>query len=215
MGCKRLVMSPGFYEAIQQPRTALVTERIERVEPNGIRTIDGTLHELDLLVLATGFTVDAYIRPVALFGRGGRSLDEVWAERPVAYHSIAVPDMPNFFMLEGPFSPIGNLSVILISEWQADYVMRCIEIIRRDNVAISPTEQATAEIIKRYRDEARHTVWARDVGGCQSWYQDDEGVPMIYPFTPHDFRDETSADPNLADFLVEDLHETASDAAAQ
>ena len=33
--CKRLIMSPDFYEAIQKPNAELVTEGIERVEPRG------------------------------------------------------------------------------------------------------------------------------------------------------------------------------------
>ena len=63
---------------------------------------DGTLHELDVLVLATGFRADSFIRPAVVTGRGGRSLDEFWATRPTAHYAIAMPDFPNFFMLNGP-----------------------------------------------------------------------------------------------------------------
>ena len=202
-GCKRLVMSPNFYEAVQRPNTDVVTAKIDRIEPDGLRTADGRLHPLDVIILATGFDPNAFLRPVKLYGRNGRSLDDVWAERPVAYHSMAVPDMPNFFMLEGPFSPIGNLSVVLISEWQADYVMRCVELARRERVALSPTPEATDVLMKRYRAAAKDTIWA--TGGCQSWYQDEEGVPIIYPFSPDDFRAETNGEPNRADFVIDDL----------
>ena len=30
-GCKRLIISPNFYDAIQRPNARLVTERIDRV----------------------------------------------------------------------------------------------------------------------------------------------------------------------------------------
>src|SRR5262249_40061993 len=69
--CKRLVISPDFYEAIQHPNAELVTSPIERVEPKGVRTADGRLHELDTLVLATGFRADRFMRPTRIFGRGG------------------------------------------------------------------------------------------------------------------------------------------------
>ena len=46
--CKRLVISEDFYEAIQRPNAELVTEGIERIEKNGIRTRDGRIHELFL-----------------------------------------------------------------------------------------------------------------------------------------------------------------------
>src|SRR4029077_1568926 len=49
--CKRLIVSDGFYEAIQRPTATVVTEGIERIEAAGVRTLDGVLHELDVLVL--------------------------------------------------------------------------------------------------------------------------------------------------------------------
>ena len=55
-----------------------------------------------MLVLATGFRVDRFVRPMAVLGRDGVALDDVWAEGPFAYMAIAVPDFPNFFMLNGP-----------------------------------------------------------------------------------------------------------------
>ncbi len=66
--CKRLIISPNFYDAIQQPNAELVTDGIERIEPAGVRTRDGRLHELDVLVLATGFKADAFMRPDAHLG---------------------------------------------------------------------------------------------------------------------------------------------------
>ena len=55
--CKRLIMSENFYDAIQRPNAKLVTERIERIEKSGVRTSEGKLHELDVLIFATGFRV--------------------------------------------------------------------------------------------------------------------------------------------------------------
>ena len=83
--CKRLVISPNFYEAIQAPNAELVTEAIERFEPSGIRTRDGRLHELDVVVLATGFKAHAFMRPMRVVGRGGVTLEQAWARRPAAY----------------------------------------------------------------------------------------------------------------------------------
>ena len=73
--CKRLVMSADFYRAVQQPSVEVVTEGIERVEKSGVRTRDGRLHELDVLVLATGFRVDRFLRPIRVIGRDGLDLD--------------------------------------------------------------------------------------------------------------------------------------------
>src|SRR5262245_47303848 len=95
--CKRLIMHDSFYEAIQRPNARLVTEPIERVEPAGVRTKDGRLHELDVLVLATGFRVDSFVRPMTIIGRDGVTLDDVWRNGPFAYLAIGVPGFPNLF----------------------------------------------------------------------------------------------------------------------
>ncbi|HEX7857337.1 MAG TPA: NAD(P)/FAD-dependent oxidoreductase, partial [Sphingobium sp.] len=85
VGCKRLVFSDGFYEAVQRPSVDIVTDGIDHVVPKGVVTKDGTLHELDILVYATGFDAHAYLRPMKLTGENGISLDTVWRDLPLTY----------------------------------------------------------------------------------------------------------------------------------
>jgi cation diffusion facilitator CzcD-associated flavoprotein CzcO len=197
--CKRLVMSAGFYPAMQRPNVGLVTEPIERVEPRGIVTRDGRLHEIDVLVLATGFDAHAYMRPMGLVGQSGRTLEEAWEDGPRAYRTVALPGFPNFFMLMGPHSPIGNQSLVAVAETQADYVLRWIEEIRRGRVAsAAPTPDATA----RFNDDMRRampgTIWTT---GCNSWYLGADGVPELWPWTPARHR-AMLREPDRADFVL-------------
>ena len=127
--CKRLIMSDTFYPAMQKPNVALVTDGIDRIEAGGVRTNDGVLHELDVLVMATGFDGHAFLRPMEVVGESGRRLDDAWAQANEAYRSVAVPGFPNFFMLVGPNSPIGNFSVIMISEIQLDYILQLVDLV--------------------------------------------------------------------------------------
>ena len=138
VGCKRLVFSGDYYEAVQHPNVDVVVDPIDHIEPRGIVTKDGTLHELDVLAFATGFDAHAYLRPMQLTGEDGITLDQVWADLPVSYRSMAIPHMPNFLMLNGPYSPGGTASVVGIVEAQADYVMQLIERIAAGGVAIAP-----------------------------------------------------------------------------
>ncbi len=189
--CKRLIVSDGFYRAIQQPQAELVTEKIVAVEPAGVRTADGRLHQLDVLVLATGFQVDAFVRPMEVVGRDGRRLDEAWADRPVAYLSVAVPGFPNFFLLNGPNGPVGNFSLIGVAELQLGYVRTLLDRIRRgDCRQISATDQALARFEADRLAASSHTVWA---SGCRSWYLDDRGVPSVWPWPFQRFRQEMAA----------------------
>jgi cation diffusion facilitator CzcD-associated flavoprotein CzcO len=195
--CKRLVVSPTFYEAIQAPNAELVTEAIEQIEPNGVRTSDGVLHELDVLVLATGFKVNAFTRPITVIGRNGTNLDELWAARPLAYLSISVPEFPNFFMLNGPNGPVGNFSLIEVAELQFTYVMQLIERLRSAEFReISATAEAMHAFEAQRVAATQSTIW---VTGCRSWYLDDRGIPASWPFSFDRFRAEMAA-PRLEAF---------------
>lgn len=195
--CKRLVLSEDFYDAIQRPHARVVTEGIERVEPRGVRTRDGRLHELDVLVLATGFRVDRFVRPMQVVGRSGAMLDDVWRDGPFAYMAISVPDFPNFFLLNGPNSPVGNFSLIDVAEQQFAYVMQLVERVRSgacDEICASP--EAMERFDRERAEAARKTIWNT---GCRSWYLDERGLPTAWPWSFDRFREEMSA-PHLADY---------------
>ncbi len=194
--CKRLIISPDFYEAVQHPKARLVTERIAEVEPAGVRTVDGVLHELDVLVLATGFRVDRFMRPMEIFGRGGVALDELWARRPWAYLAIGIPEFPNLFMLNGPNGPVGNFSLIDVAELQFGYVLQLLEWMAEGAREVSPTMAAAIRFEEERTEAAKKTIW---VTGCRSWYLDDRGVPAVWPWTFTRFR-EAMARPELADY---------------
>lgn len=189
--CKRLVISPDFYQAIQRPNAELVTAGIERVEARGVRTRDGRLHELDVLVLATGFRADRFMRPTEVIGRSGRRLDDAWSQRPVAYLSISIPGFPNLFMLNGPNGPVGNFSLIEVAELQIAYILQLVDVLRSGRCReISPTEEATARFDAERVEAAKRTIWST---GCRSWYLDDRGIPASWPFTFDRFRAEMAA----------------------
>jgi cation diffusion facilitator CzcD-associated flavoprotein CzcO len=195
--CKRLIFSEDFYEAIQHPHAELVTSAIKCIEPRGIRTEDGVLHELDVLVMATGFHADKFIRPTTVLGRGGIDLDDVWSEHPVAYLSISIPEFPNFFMLNGPNGPVGNFSLIQIAESQVSYVLQLIGQIRGGQCReISANAAATADFEAVRSAAAKKSIWAT---GCKSWYLDKNGVPASWPWTPSRFFEEM-ASPKLESF---------------
>jgi cation diffusion facilitator CzcD-associated flavoprotein CzcO len=195
--CKRLVISPNFYEGIQKPNASLVTETITEVEANGVRTADRQYHELDVLIVATGFQVDRFLRPIDVINPDGLHLSEAWAQRPNAYLSVAVPGFPNLFMLNGPNGPVGNFSLIEVAELQFAYFAQLIEVLRSGQaMALSPTVEATEGFEDARVEQAKKTVWAT---GCRSWYLDDRGVPAAWPWTFQKFRD-AMTQPDLAHY---------------
>jgi cation diffusion facilitator CzcD-associated flavoprotein CzcO len=199
-GCKRLILSTSFYPTLEKEHVSLVTEGIERVEPRGIVTADGQLHELDVLVLATGFRPHEF-GIANVVGASGISFAEAWAKGPRTYRSITMPDFPNYFMLVGPNSPIGNISVIDVSETQAQYILECIERIGAESgKALAPKAEAAEAFQASLRQAMKGTVW---VTGCNSWYLDPDGIPTLWPWSAKRFH-EVMRHPEFADFELLD-----------
>jgi cation diffusion facilitator CzcD-associated flavoprotein CzcO len=197
--CKRQIFAARFYRAVQKPNVDVVTAPIDHVEPNGVVTADGALHELDLLVLATGFDTHAYVAPLQITGENGLTLDQAWADGPQAYRSVAVPRFPNMFMMMGPHSPVGNQSLVPIAEDQADYALWWIKQIRDGRLAAAaPTVEATRRYNASMKAAMPQTVW---VTGCNSWYLGKDGLPELFPWVPERHR-ELLRRPEVADFHV-------------
>ncbi|WP_425354508.1 hypothetical protein, partial [Escherichia coli] len=66
---RRLVVDNGWYDALLQEHVELETGRIERFVESGVLMDDGRVHELDAIVLATGFDVGRYFAPIDYVGR--------------------------------------------------------------------------------------------------------------------------------------------------
>lgn len=204
--CKRMVFSNDFYPAMQKDNANLVTEGIERIEENGIRTTDGKLHELDVIVYCTGFYPHVFMKPMNIKGKGGITLEQKWENGAEAYRSVVMPDFPNLFMMIGPNSPIGNFSIIMVSELQLDYIMQLVNLIQTGQIdEIEPKQDVTDRYNQSIRDAMEGTVW---VSGCRSWYLDQNGNPATWPWTIERYIEEMSK-PDLADFVMAPARETA------
>lgn len=186
VGCKRLIFSDSFYDAIQKPGVELVTEGIERIEPRGVRTRDGRLHELDVLVTATGFHVMDFTRDLEITGEQGQSLTRMWDMGARGHRGVAIAGFPNLFTIMGPHSPVGNFAITRMAENQLGYFMPLIRLLRDGRCAsVEVKDEAQSSYNEILREGFKGTVW---MSGCASWYLDKSGLPIAYPFTPTRYR---------------------------
>ena len=172
VGCKRILISNDWLPALSRPNVELVTDAIERVTPAGVRVAGGREIEVDAIVLGTGFAASEFLAPMEIRGRGGRSLNEAWANGAEAWLGITVPGFPNFFMLYGPNTNLGHNSIVFMLESQIAHVMRCLCRLRDERgrtieVESPPFERYNARVQQR----SQRTVFA----GCTSWYVDTHG----------------------------------------
>ena len=206
--CKRLIFCSDFYPAITSDNADLVTDPIERITPKGVQTVDGKTHELDVLVLATGFDPSAFILPTQVTGEHGQDLEKFWDGAPRAHRAVSVPGFPNFWMIEGPTGPVGNLSLITISEHQIDFIIGMLDKMKRGgHAAIAAKQEAFSAYNQAMNETLPNTIWV--TGGCTSWYMDKSGLPNLYPWAPERYLKEMRR-PDFSEFDLLDAEDAVA-----
>ena len=188
LGCKRVLPSDDYYPAVQKPNVEVVTDAIERIEPDAIITRDGQRRAVDAIIYATGFEAAEAKPPFELRGSGGLRLEERWSDHVEAYLGTAVSGFPNLFLLVGPNCGLGHSSMTLMMEAQFEYVLSALDGFRAHGwraVDVKPDVQ------RAFNDELQRrlskTVW--NVGGCVSWYRTRTGRnTTLWPGFTFEFR---------------------------
>jgi cation diffusion facilitator CzcD-associated flavoprotein CzcO len=179
-GCKRILISDDYWASFERDNVDLVTEPIEEVRRDGIETRDGRLWEVDAIVLATGFALGLASAPFPIIGRGGRSLDEVWADGAVAYKGMTVSGFPNWFIMMGPNTGPGHTSVLVYTEAQIEHALAAIHVLRDEGArSVDVKRKAQDRYNRRIQGRMKHMVWS---SGCGSWYLSPDGSNhSLYP----------------------------------
>lgn len=193
MGCKRILMSNDYYEALVQPNVEVVSDGIREVRAHSVITEDGVEREVDAIIFGTGFTAQTPVKPGMIVGKGGVDLVERWAGAPEAYKGATIDGYPNFFFLVGPNTGLGHNSMIYMIESLSTYIVDAIVQMRDKGWG---TVEVRPDALRAYNDQLQAkvegTVW--QVGGCKSWYQNDAGRnTALWPDFTFNFRKQTAA----------------------
>jgi len=171
-GCKRVLFSSHFLPALQRANVEVVTDAIVRVEPEGIVTADGVLHELDCIIWGTGFKTTEFMFPMRVRGSGGTELNTTWQHGAHAHLGMTVAGFPNMFVMYGPNTNTSGGSIIVYLEAQASYLRQALELMRaRGAAAIEVRPEVAAASDRVLQSRFAGTAWTR----CDSWYRDDSG----------------------------------------
>jgi len=174
IGCKRVLISSEYLPALTQPNVEVITDGIREVTPNGVVTADGVLHEVDAIILGTGFHVSDVPYAPHIHGRDGKSLADTWQGSPKAHLGTMVHGYPNLFLLLGPNTGLGHTSVVIMVESQIELALDAIEHMHKRRLAtLEPSADAQAKFVTNVQKNMEGTVWTS--GGCSSWYLDETG----------------------------------------
>ncbi len=199
---KRLLMDNGWYATLRRPNVELVAEGIDHLTERALVTASGDSHEIDMLILCTGFQQQRYLYPMELRGRDGVELRESWSDDNArAYLGITAPGFPNLFLLYGPNTNPPGGSWLTIAEAQVRYVVDMLTQMVRDDVQ---AVECRPEPFEDYNEELDDTnnamVYAMD--GVQNYYRNSKGrVVTNSPWAVPDYFARTSQ-PNLADYTI-------------
>ena len=201
---KRMLMDNGWYRMLRNPKVNLVDERIDHVDAHAVHTADGARHDLDVLVIATGFDVLNFINTYEVVGRGGRTLREAWeGDNAKAYLGTVVPGFPNFFTLYGPnLQPGHGGSLIVVVEMQVRYILDVLRQMAGVGAGAVDCKPAVFEDYNRKVDEAHaNMVWSH--AGMTTYYRNARGRIVVNgPFLNVDFY-EMTRQARLGDFSIE------------
>ncbi|NUS43847.1 MAG: NAD(P)/FAD-dependent oxidoreductase [Mycobacteriaceae bacterium] len=184
--CKRPTYSNEYWPVFNRDNVDLVTDPIDRITPTGVVTADGIAHEVDVLVLATGFRVfqPDSVPGFTVIGRDGVDLGEYWrTQRYQAYLGAAVPKFPNLFLMVGPYAFTGG-SWFQQVENQSRHAVRAIAAARRRGADRVEVRQAAhdryfAQVQRRQRTSV---FYNRNCGTANSYFFDHHGdAPFLRP----------------------------------
>ena len=201
-GAKRPILDDGTWiSTLQRDNVDLITQGIERITSEGVLTSDGRLHEVDALILGTGFAANDFLVNMDIVGRNGVKLHEQWHGDARAYLGITVPNFPNFYCLYGPNTNIVvGSSIIFFSECEMRYIMGCLKLQVEGGL---PAMECRQEVHDAYNAEidARNLTRAWGTQKVSSSYRNATGrVSQNWPGDHFEFWERTKL-PNPGDFV--------------
>ena len=187
LGCKRVLQSNLWYDALVRDNVEVVDTPIAAITADGVRTTDGRERKVDVVIYGTGFSPTDFLTPMKIAGLGGRTLSEAWREGAEAYYGMTIAGFPNFFMMYGPNTNTAT-SIIFMLESQIHYIIRAIRLLARGRAR---TMNLRADVMRRFNDEIQAAL-AQTVlmdANCHSYFRTASGkVTTNWPGYPLAYR---------------------------
>ncbi len=188
IGCKRVLLSSDWYPTLARDDVTLVPHALGEIRPNAVVGADGSVHDVDAIVFATGFETTRSPVFDRIHGRDGRSLIARWAGVPSFHRATTVAGYPNLFLMCGPGTGLGHGSMIWQMEAQMAYLMDALAFMERERVDVVDVRPEAQDGYMGWAHAGlADSVWVK--GGCDSWYLDESGNPsFLWPDTMWQFR---------------------------
>lgn len=171
-GTHRVPLETNYLEVYHRPNVEAVSVKdnpIVEVVEQGIRTADGTIHELDVIILATGFDAGTgALTRIDIRGRDGRSLKDDWSRDIRTTMGLQIHGYPNLFTTAVPLAPSAALcNMTTCLQQQTEWISACIRHMRDQGRSVIEPTAALEESWVAHHDE---TAGATLISKTDSWY---------------------------------------------
>ena len=198
---KRILIDNGWYQSLRRPNVELVTEAVDHVEGSVIVDATGRRHEVDVILMATGFEPGKMLWPIEIHGRDGVLMSQVNPhDDPRAHLGLTVPGFPNLFVTTGPNTGLAHGgSAIFVAELQVRYVCAMLrEMIEGGLGSVEVKKPVHDDYNQRVDAEHAELVWTHP--GMRNWYRNAQGrVFAVMPWRLVDYWRMTQQ-PDLSEF---------------
>lgn len=180
-GLHRVPLETNYLEIYLRDNVSTVNCRntaIEEITPDGIKTADGVVHEVDIIVLAVGFDAGSgALSRIDIRGRDNRSLKEQWEVEIRTTMGLQVHGYPNLFTTGAPLAPsaaLCNMPTCLQQQvdWITDFIQHAKE---NDLKVIEASKELEDQWVSHHDEVANKTLVVK----TNSWYMGSnvEGKP--------------------------------------
>ena len=180
-GTHRVPLETGYLEIYHRDNVEPVMVKdnpIECVCPEGLQLANGDVHELDIIIMATGFDAGSgALTRIDIRGREGRSLKEEWSRDIRTSMGLQVHGYPNLFTTGAPLAPSAALcNMTTCLQQQVDWITDCIDYVESHDLnSIEVTQEKQDEWVEHHDEIANKTLVVK----TNSWYMGSnvEGKP--------------------------------------
>lgn len=155
---RRTVVSDTYYRALRSPKVELVPHAVADVTPTGVVDARGQKHDLDMIVLATGFDAANFLSTFQVIGEDGVDLRDHWRDGAEALLGLMTPGFPNFFMIFGPNT--SGIPLVTFYEAQARFAAKLAKKVVRGRASKISVRRSVHDFYnRRLQRRLSHTVW--------------------------------------------------------
>lgn len=183
-GTHRVPLETNYLEIYLLPHVDAVSVRdnpIAEIVPKGVKLKDGTVYELDIIIMAVGFDAGTgSMSRIEFNGRSGYNLRDEWSRETRTSLGMQVHGFPNLFMTGAPLAPSAALcNMTTCLQQQTEWISDCIKYMREnDKSVIEPTAEFERSWIEHHDGLVNASLFSK----TDSWYNGSniEGKPKRF-----------------------------------